>query len=240
MNENLTVNSSSWGAKAALACYLLLIAGIFISSFAVGVVLVVLRVVDYADLSFPLALLSLPIGEAVTLIIVIFFARINRASPAQLGLKKINTKTAIAVMTIGIVLIFVAGMIANAEIALFGPDPSAEQLQLAVQPRDLTQLITLVALNLALVGPAEELAFRGFIQRGFENSFGKTAGLLSASILFALLHGLNSLYSIAPILAVALALGCMWQRTGGSTTSTALMHGVYNSVQIILLYFITV
>jgi membrane protease YdiL (CAAX protease family) len=240
MNENLTVNSSSWGAKAALACYLLLIAGIFISSFAVGVVLVVLRVVDYADLSFPLALLSLPIGETVTLIIVIFFARINRARPAQLGLKKINAKTAIAVMTIGIVLIFVAGMIANAEIALFGPDPSAEQLQLAVQPRDLTQLITLVALNLALVGPAEELAFRGFIQRGFENSFGKTAGLLSASILFALLHGLNSLYSIAPILAVALALGCMWQRTGGSTTSTALMHGVYNSVQIILLYFITV
>jgi membrane protease YdiL (CAAX protease family) len=131
-------------------------------------------------------------------------------------------------------------MIANTETILFGPDPSAEQLQLAIQPRDFTQLIALVALNLALVGPAEELAFRGFIQRGFENSFGKTPGLLSASVLFALLHGLNSLYSIAPILAVALALGYMWQRGGGNTTATLLMHGVYNSVQIILLYFITI
>lgn len=238
--NNLTATSTSWGAKAALACYLLLIASLFISSFAVGVVFVFLRVVDYADLSFPLALISIPIGETIILVIVIFFARVTHASPAQLGLKKIDARTVAAVAIIGIVLIFVAGIIANAETILFGPDPSAEQLTLAVQPRNFTQLIILVALNLALVGPAEELAFRGFIQRGFENSFGKGVGLLSASVLFALLHGLNSLYSIVPILAVALALGYMWQRAGGNTTATLLMHGVYNSVQIILLYLITV
>jgi len=239
MSKTLTVNSSSWGAKAALACYLLLIAGIFISSFAVGVVLVILRVVDYASLSFPLALISIPIGETIILGIVIFFARISHAHAAQLGLKKIDARTAITVMIIGVVLIFIAGIIAAAETAIVGPDPSAEQLRLVVQPRDFTQLIALVALNLALVGPAEELAFRGFIQKGFQSSFGKTAGLLSASILFALLHGLNSLYSIAPILVVALVLGYVWQRTGGNTTATLLMHGVYNSVQIILVYFIT-
>jgi membrane protease YdiL (CAAX protease family) len=203
-------------------------------------VLVILRVVDTASLSFPLALISIPIGESIILVIVIFFARINRAGPAQLGLKKIDARTVVAVAIIGIILIFVAGMIANAESVIFGTDPSAEQLQLAIQPRDLMQLIALVALNLALVGPAEELAFRGFIQKGFTNSFGKTVGLLVTSVLFALLHGLNSLYSIAPIIVVALVLGYVWQRTGGSTTSTALMHGIYNSVQIILLYSITV
>lgn len=240
MNGTLTVNAQSWGAKAALACYLLVLAGIIISSFIVIVVLFILRVADTASLSFPLALISIPIGETVTLIIVIFFARINHARAVQLGLKKISVRTAMTVITIGIILIFVVGMIANAEIAIFGPDPSAEQLNLAVLPRDFTQLIILVALNLALVGPAEELAFRGFIQKGFENSFGKTVGLLSTSVLFAVLHGLNSLYSIVPIFAVALVLGYMWQRTGGNTTATALMHGVFNSVQIILVYFITV
>lgn len=234
------MNSSGWGAKAALACYLLVLAGIIISSLIVLVVLVILRVADTASLSFPLALISIPKGETVILVVVIFFARINHARPSQLGLKKINTKTAMAVMTIGIILIFVVGMIANAEIAIFGPDPSAEQLNLAVLPRDFTQLIILVALNLALVGPSEELAFRGFIQKGFENSFGKTAGLLTTSVLFAFLHGLNSPYSIVPIFAVALVLGYVWQRTGGSTTATALMHGVFNSVQVILVYFITV
>jgi membrane protease YdiL (CAAX protease family) len=203
-------------------------------------VLVFLRVFDTADLSFPLALISIPIGESIILIIVIFFARINHANPAQLGLKKINAKTALLVSVAGIALIFIAGIIAAAEIAIFGPDPMAEELTLAVQPRDLIQLVILVAFNFALVGPAEELAFRGFIQKGFTNSFGKTAGLLTTAILFGLLHGLNSLYSIAPILAVALVFGYVWQRTNDNTTATALMHGVYNSVQILLLYFITV
>lgn len=235
----MTFPLPSWGAKGAFACYLLLIAGIVISSLVVSVVLVILHVVDYSSLSFPLTLISIPIGEITILIIVVFFARINHAHLLQLGLKKINARTAMIAITIGIVLIFVASMIAAAETAVFGPDPSAEQLTLAVQPRDLTQLIVLVALNLALVGPAEELAFRGFIQKGFENSFGKTAGLLSTSVLFALLHGLNSLYSIVPIFAVALVLGYVWQRTGGNTTATALLHGVYNSVQIILVYSIT-
>lgn len=233
-------HSPSWDAKAALACYLLLIAGILISSLAVSVVLVVLHVADYADLSFPLALISIPIGESIILVIVIFFARINHANPALLGLKRINARTASTVSIAGITLIFLAGAIAVAETAVLGPDPMAEQLTLAVQPRDLAQLIALIVLNLALVGPAEELAFRGFIQKGFTNSFGKTVGLLTTSILFGLLHGLNSLYSIAPILAVALVFGYVWQRTSGNTTATALMHGVYNSVQIILLYFITV
>jgi len=229
-----------WGAKAALACYLLLLAGIIIGSLIVGVVLVFLRVVDTASLSFPLALISIPIGETIILVIVIFFARINHASPTQLGLKRINARSTVAAVVIGISLIFIALLIANAETIVFGPDPAAEELQLAVLPRDLIQLFVLVALNLALVGPIEELAFRGFIQRGFENSFGKTAGLLAASVMFALLHGLNSLYSILPIFVVALALGYVWQRTGGSTTATAIMHGIYNSVQIILVYFITV
>jgi len=219
---------------------LLLLAGIIIGSLIVGVVLVFLRVVDTASLSFPLALISIPIGETIILVIVIFFARINHARPAHLGLKRIGARTAVATMIIGVSLIFIAISVANAETVLFGPDPSAEQLNLAVLPRDFTQLIILVAFNLALVGPAEELAFRGFIQRGFENSFGKTAGLLTTSVFFALLHGLNSLYSILPIFVVALILGYVWQRTGGNTTATALLHGVYNSVQIILVYFITV
>jgi len=97
----------------------------------------------------------------------------------------------------------------------------------------------MIALFLVLVGPVEELAFRGFIQKGFENSFGKLKGLLIASVLFALVHGLNSAYYFAPVFAVGLVIGYVWQRTGGNTTASALMHAVYNSVQIILTYLIT-
>jgi membrane protease YdiL (CAAX protease family) len=113
----------------------------------------------------------------------------------------------------------------------------AEELTNAVLPRNLLQLIALVGLSMALVGPAEELAFRGFVQRGFENSFGKAGGLLFASILFGLLHGLNSLRAIIPVSVVSLVLGYVWQKTDGNTTTLAWMHGLYDSIAFIVSYF---
>jgi len=101
----------------------------------------------------------------------------------------------------------------------------------------VVQLIALLGISLALVGPVEELAFRGFVQRGFENSFGKTTGLLIASILFGLLHGLNSLRSIIPVTAVSLFLGYVWQKTDGNTTASAWMHGLYDAIAIAITYF---
>ena len=65
-------------------------------------------------------------------------------------------------------------------------------------------------------------------------------GLVIASVLFGLLHGLNTLYAIVPLIVGGLVLGYVWQRTGGNTNASALMHGVYDSVAIALAYFFTV
>ena len=95
----------------------------------------------------------------------------------------------------------------------------------------------MISISLLLVGPAEELAFRGFIQRGFENSFGKNYGLLIASLLFGLLHGLNSFYSIMPVTVISLFLGYIWQKTQGNTIATAWIHGLYDALAIAITYF---
>jgi len=104
-------------------------------------------------------------------------------------------------------------------------------------PKDPIQLIALIAVSLVLVGPAEELAFRGFIQRGLENSYGKPFSLLVASVLFGVLHGLNSLRSIVPVTVISLMLGYVWQKTDGNTTTTAWMHGLYDAVALTVAYF---
>jgi len=196
--------------------------------------------IDFRDLSFPTALISLPINETVLLGITLLFARYKNVSLRELGLKKVSFRI-LSIVSVLAVFLFLLGLsISIGEEVVFGPDPMAEAFSQALIPKDFSQLAILIVLSLVLVGPAEELAFRGFVQKGFENSFGEMKGLLAASVLFGVLHGLNTLYAIVPAIIAGLVLGYVWQRTDGNTTASALMHGINNSISIAIAYFATV
>lgn len=230
---------SEWRAKIALACYFALVGGILMGSIIVELVLFGMRI-DYLDLPFPVALISLPVNEGIFLGVTLLFARYKGASLEELGLKKVSLRI-LAIVSVLAVFLFLIGVgISISEEIVFGPDPTGELVAKLVMPRDSFQLVAMIALSLVLVGPCEELAFRGFIQKGFENSFGKMKSLLIASVLFGLLHGLNTLYAIVPAFVGGLFLGYVWQQTGGNTTASALMHGINNSIAIATAYFLTV
>jgi membrane protease YdiL (CAAX protease family) len=229
-------NQFHWKAKTAFLCYLALAVGLLVGSIIVAIILLGLGL-DFQELTFPLALISLPITDGIILGITILFAKNKGASLKKLGLKKPSLRIIVIVSFAAVLLLFLAGSISLVEEIVLGPEPNAELLVDSIMPRDLVQLVALIGISLALVGPAEELAFRGFVQRGFENSFGKTAGLLIASILFGLLHGLNSLYSVLPVTFVSLFLGYVWQKTDGNTTASAWMHGLYDAIAIVIAYF---
>ena len=144
------------------------------------------------------------------------------------------------IVSVVAVPLFLLGVgISVGEEMIFGPDPMAELVEEAVMPRDHFQLIVMIAFSSVLIGPCEELAMRGFVQRGFENSFGKRWGLLVNSVLFGLMHGLNTPYAVVPVFVVFLVFGYVWQRTDGNTTATALMHGVYDSIAIATAYYLS-
>ena len=113
----------------------------------------------------------------------------------------------------------------------------AETYTKTAMPRDVLQLIVYIVISLVIVGPVEELAYRGFVQQGFENSFGKVKGLLIASVFFGIPHLANYPYNAATAFACGLVLGYVWQKTGQNTTATAVIHGVFNSIGVILVYF---
>jgi membrane protease YdiL (CAAX protease family) len=232
-------NQFDWKAKTAFLCYLALAAGLLVGSLIVAIIVLGLGL-DFQESSFPLALLSLPITEGIILGITLLFAKSEGASLRKLGLKKPSLRMIVIVSFAAVLLLFLAGSISLVEETVLGPDPEAELLAEALLPRDSLQLIALIGISLALVGPAEELAFRGFVQRGFETSFGKTAGLVIASILFGLLHGLNSLRAILPVTVVSLFLGYIWQKTDGNTVASAWMHGLYDAIAIAATYFVSV
>jgi membrane protease YdiL (CAAX protease family) len=227
----------NWNGKIAFVCYLALAGGIFLGSLIVAIILLGLGHLDYQELTFPVALISLPVTEGVILGITLIFAKYKGASFRKLGVKKPSLKIMVLVSFAVVLLLLLAGTVSVIEEVVLGPDPMAEELTNALLPRNLFQLMVLIGLSIALVGPAEELAFRGFIQRGFENSLGKTAGLLIASVLFGLLHGLNSLRAIIPVSVSSLVLGYVWQKTDGNTVASAWMHGLYDAITLTIAFF---
>jgi membrane protease YdiL (CAAX protease family) len=232
-------SQGSWKAKSAIACYFALLGGVLLASFVAALLLLAIGE-DPVDTAFPVALVLLPITEGITFGITLTFAKRSGAGLRELGLRKLAPR-AVAIIFIAVIALFPLGAgISIVEEIAFGPDPMSELLEEAIVPRGLGQLIAMVSLSLFLVGPVEELAFRGYVQKGLENSFGKGQGLLAASALFAVLHGLNSLYAILPVFVIALFLGFIWQRTDGNTTVSALIHGIYNSIGIAAAYFASI
>lgn len=231
-------NGFEWRAKIALACYFALVGGILMGSIILEVLLFGLGI-DYLDSTFPVGLIGLPVNETIILGVTLLFARYKGASLKELGLKKTGFRV-LAMVSVLAVFLFLLGLgISIGEEIIFGPDPLADFLAEYLTPQDPFQLVVTILFSLFLVGPCEELAFRGFVQKGFENSFGKVKGLLIGSVLFGLLHGLNTLYAVAPTFAAGLILGYVWQKTDGNTTVSALMHGINNSISLTIAYFLT-
>lgn len=229
-------NQHFWTAKPAFFCYIALFGGILLGGLILAIILLGLGI-NILEISFPSAIISLPVNEVIILTITLLFAKQSGASLKKLGLKKPNLKTLIAMSVVALFLLLLATGLSVIEETILGPDPDAEFLLSAVLPQNTLQLVALIGISLTLVGPAEELAFRGFIQRGFETSFGKQAGLVIVSIMFGLLHGLNSLRSIVPVTIVSLFLGFVWQKTDGNTTAVAWAHGLYDAIAILITYF---
>ena len=87
-------------------------------------------------------------------------------------------------------------------------------------------------------GFAEELLFRGILQKNAENVFGKVFGLLYASILFTALHvGWQSSLDLAFVFGVAIFYGYTFQKTR-SLLGVTLSHGISNSFLFLIMPFI--
>ena len=143
-----------WKAKSALVCYILLFAGILVGSIIVALILLGMGL-NFQDLTCPSALLAIPINEGIILGITLLFAKQNGASLNQLGLKKPSLKIILIASVATMFLILLAASISVIEEIILGPDPEAYLLIDAILPKDFVQLIALLGISLALVGPVE-------------------------------------------------------------------------------------
>ena len=95
----------------------------------------------------------------------------------------------------------------------------------------------LAALSILVIGPVEELLFRGLIQNYMRPAFSSAGAVVGTSILFAAVHlpayltgALSTaLVSLSVIFALSLVLGAVYERYRNIVLVMAI-HGFYNAV----------
>ena len=98
-------------------------------------------------------------------------------------------------------------------------------------------LITAAIILIVSTGFAEELLFRGILQKNAENFLGPGLGLLYTALLFTALHiGWHSFHDLIFVFCVALFYGITFQKTR-SIVGVTFSHGISNSFLFLIIPF---
>ena len=113
---------------------------------------------------------------------------------------------------------------------------------------DPTFYLLLIPFMLLIVGPFEELLYRGIIQTRLTNSFSRPSAIVLASLIFVPIHltaysaGGASLVQVlaafGALFAGSVIYGALYEWTENLTV-VALAHGLTNSIQLLAIYVIT-
>ena len=148
---------------------------------------------------------------------------------------------------VGVTLVGIIGLLAlMAGFSLiteyFGYEIAQNQIT-AVGEQNPLVLLLLIPLSFLIVGPGEELLFRGIIQVTLREAFNPIQTVALASALFASIHlfslsGEGKILYIGLVFVLALILGGTYELTQNLTVP-ALIHGAYNAIQFASLYIVT-
>lgn len=139
----------------------------------------------------------------------------------------------------GVVLLFsiLAGV--SAVLAAFGIQAAQNRI-VELGASSPAVFLWLVPLSYLLIGPGEELLYRGLIQGMFSEYFSQPRAIALASGLFAIVHvfsltGAGKLAYIGIVFALALILGALYVYTDNLLVP-AFVHGTYNAVLFTVTY----
>ncbi|MBP1922667.1 membrane protease YdiL (CAAX protease family) [Halorubrum alkaliphilum] len=101
--------------------------------------------------------------------------------------------------------------------------------------------LAMIAVSLLVVGPVEELLFRGVVQGGLRRALDAAPAILLASVLFGLIHlpGIDGSTAeqwayVGVVVGLGCVLGALYERTD-NVLIPGLAHGVYNAAIYVVL-----
>ncbi len=190
--------------------------------------MMVLPIIRIIGLTMPL--MNIPILYQFLIIAIPLFAasfalmRAQGINRKRVGLVKGNLKVQLIIALTGPFLGFI-------EFNILHPLP-------LIHTFDAFNLLFGGIILLIATGLAEELLFRGIIQKNAEDVLGMVMGLLYTALLFTSLHiGWNSILDLVFVFCVAIFYGYAFQKTR-SLLGITISHGISNSVLFLVMPFV--
>lgn len=147
----------------------------------------------------------------------------------------------VVLVAVGLVATLVISVTVGAVVQQLGLQ-AAENSTTSQASSDPTQLLVLVPFMLLVVGPCEELLFRGIVQRRIRERASAPVAIALGGALFASIHFIaliGDLSEIATTIGVlffpSLVFGALYEY-GKNIVVNALVHGLYNSVILLITY----
>lgn len=139
----------------------------------------------------------------------------------------------------GLTVFFVLYVAMNFAISALGI-PVAENQVAQIGAKNPDVLLLLVPFSLLLIGPGEEVLFRGLIQGTLRQTFRPWSAIVIASAIFAVSHasaltGDGQFTYMAVVFILALILGVTYEYAENLIIPTVI-HGIYNAILFSFLY----
>ncbi|PSQ54242.1 CPBP family intramembrane metalloprotease [Halobacteriales archaeon SW_12_67_38] len=224
-------------------------------ALAVGILGLVVAFVLGAAVVLPLSLAGIEVG-ATTLIVIslvtgqgIAFGGVALGYLRYRGLGRgyigahvpsiLDGVTAVIGYGLALVAVFLGAIL----ITLTQVEPAENQVgTIAVENPEV--LLLLIPASFLLIGPGEELLFRGVVQGRLREGFGPVVGVLLASVIFAAIHftaltgGVGGrLATIGILFFPSLVFGSAYELTDNIAVP-AFIHGAYNATLFTGLYVV--
>lgn len=140
----------------------------------------------------------------------------------------------------GLIGLFVALFAMSYAVMSLGFSQPAEHQIAALGEQNPELLLVLIPLSFLVIGPGEELLFRGVIQTWLIQEFSDISGVIATSVIFALGHlaaysGGNIVVSLSILFVLSILLGAIYE-VSDNLVVPALVHGAYNAILFLGLY----
>jgi len=165
--------------------------------------------------------------------VALSYLRIRGRSLRSLGVRVPSVREVLIVAG-GYATAFVAAIVGAVVVSVTGA-PAGENQVSEFASADPTVLLWLVPASILLIGPGEELLFRGIVQGRLRESFDAVPGVVLASALFAAVHYValtggagGRLVTVTVLFFPALVFGTVYELTDNLVVPS-LVHGAYNA-----------
>lgn len=268
-----TKDRELWGTFASIGFPLL--SFVIMNAILIGIIIgIILSTYPYFDYGInivtnPLFLVLITLVELILIMFPLIWAGKNLENPnlknrlTLLGFtaKKYDRKGIVKEFSIGLGFAVIGlGLVIGSSIAIefifrlfftFEESPP-NNVDVLITGFDVLVLVLMIVMMLIIVGPCEEILFRGFMMKGLTRTLGKTAALWITALIFAGIHLVGLLFFFlvyhpitilvnfamlfVPYFAISLMLGLLYRWRDENLIAVVVTHGVYNSLTLIIVF----